>query len=200
MVSNKGGKKMCKESKSLTQVIEEITFMQDFIGKSSLEDFTHEPTLPLEIAPRDKKWLESVGFEFSGIIEKGDDPIIQAVRFAPGWKKEQCENKHWFNLITPEGLIRAHVLYSPALPSKKSYMNMCRRYDWYLYDDSITETEEGKMMIRVRECEREILFCTEELTYENLKESGEVYEKLKKSAEDFLDTNFPDWKDKFAYW
>lgn len=124
---------------------------------------------------------------------KGDD-LFMGVKLPEGWKKQSTDHSMWNNLIDNKGRIRATFFYKAAFYDRDAFVNFKHRYD---VDREYIDTKEPnyypKLYCVKDNATNAILFKTE-ITNE--------YEdtKLKQECIEYLNTNYPNYKDLNAYW
>lgn len=130
-----------------------------------------------------KKDFEKIGIKFGKVVE--DDPMFQEVTLPAGWKKIRADHSMWSKLIDDKGRERASIFYKAAFYDRSAHMNLVRRFmvDTYKYNDKGV-----------------VLDGEEELFEFSHTGEYETREIARGHCEQWLNENYPDWKDKTAYW
>ncbi len=124
-----------------------------------------------------------------------DDALFLGVKLPKGWKKEETDHSMWSNLLDDKGRVRASFFYKAAFYDRDAFVNFEFRY--IIKREFVSTNPEVKTYPKfycVQDtATKEILFKTENTTeYHN--------EILETQCVDFLETNFPDYKNLNAYW
>ena len=145
--------------------------------------------LPKSMNPR-KSVFESFGFDF----EKINDPYLYHAFLPPGWTLKILDKSRG-RLIDDKGRTRGEVYKPTNYLRDHSFMFLFKRYNVtfrHLNLEALDTSVEvividydNNIIHRVGECKE---ICSDR------------YESLKKEAEAFLDSNYPDWKDPGKYW
>lgn len=144
--------------------------------------------LPRDLRPN-KKSFESVGFTFEDV---GDDVLYQAT-LPEGWKLEQT-SPYWNNLIDEKDRKRGYSFYENVL-ERTGRMSLSRRF---IISAVFTNSEDpqSSITVSVKDFNGTIVFpageCNEFFTPE--------YETLIQKCTQFLESNYPEWKDPDKYW
>lgn len=145
--------------------------------------------LPQDMQPS-KKFYETLGFAFEDV---GDSVLYQA-SLPNGWTLKSAGGC-WTDLLDEKGRKRGSYFYKGAFYDRNGHMYLVTRY--YITYEHI-EKNNWRSPIKVYAMDRAgmVLFeageCEDEYTPE--------YNELKRAAEVFLDTNYPEWKDVSKYW
>ena len=161
------------------------------------KQFVESLQLPLKTnSPRKTNTVEQ--YQKMGIKtlvpSKGDDLFI-GVTLPKGWKKEETDHSMWSNLLDDKGRIRATIFYKAAFYDREAFINFEPRYintSEYLGDENC-ELPYTKLYCVKDTVSKEILFQTETTNEYSCS-------NLEQACIDFLETNFPDYKDLNAYW
>lgn len=127
---------------------------------------------------------------------KGDD-LFLGVMLPKGWKKEFTTHSMWNNLVDDKGSIRAMIFYKAAFYDRDAFVDFKTRYetDFKFLDEKHPERDwDSARIISVKDNRTgETLWASDKCFYGD---NDRVYQE----AKDWLDKNFPDWKDINAYW
>lgn len=138
--------------------------------------------------------LESFGVKFLGNV-KGDE-LFQHVELPEGWKKEPTEHSMWSKLVDDKGRERAAIFYKAAFYDLKAHVTLTPRFavrtDYDRYD-------KGEFVSLVTDCE-ETIYTTPLIDFDDLVESYQRSMQQDSIAQEWLNTNYPDWKNPGAYW
>lgn len=162
--------------------VDKVIEMQEEQGS---KEFCSNETLPIKMGEGDKEVLEAWGIQFLG--EVPGDSLFQYVVLPNGWKKES-ESSYWTNLLDDKGRTRALIFYKAAFYDRRSHLNVVSKFRLKeCYPKGCTNWNEGYYEVTFGD---EVIFTT------NIKDC----EEARKDAKDWLDTNYPDWRDKSNYW
>lgn len=163
---------------------------RSFVGSDtlprSLKSDGHYHTKPL---------LEAAGVKFLGFVE-GDD-LFQYVELPPGWKKQATDHSMWSKLIDDKGRERAGIFYKAAFYDRAAHLSLSRRFG--VSFDYARLDKDGVGVSKVTDC-RKVVHATEPIVKTESDESWDVSDKANKLATEWLDKNYPDWKNPGAYW
>jgi hypothetical protein len=139
-----------------------------------------------------EQW-EKVGFVFGEPLS-GPDQIFVACTFPNGgWTLKETEHSMWSNLLDDKGRKRASVFFKAAFYDYNAHTFglECRYRVGSTYDDHratavvVQDTATG--------ADLHTFPLSSDRDYAER-------DRLDKEAQDWLDANFPDWKDPMAYW
>ena len=148
--------------------------------------------LPKEMYPS-KAAFEDLGFTFT---DTGDEILYEAT-LPEGWKTVETPGSSilWENLVDDKGRVRGNYCYKGAFYDRYGVMNLKSRYnstyeltkpnDWDSPVNVVVKDADGTIIFHVGQCE---------------KMYSDKYFYLLKKGEEFLNSNYPDWKDPTKYW
>jgi len=171
---------------------------QEAEGQSS---FVNSETLPTDMGrSRDydtKAVLEAAGFKFVCVVP--DDPMFQVVEMPKGWQKKATDHSMWSNLVDDKGRVRASIFYKAAFYDRSAHMNLVSRFG--VSRDYDREKKEGVAVAVVKDGAN-VIFTTEpvKLPAREDKNYYEIGDDAQKKAVEWLDQQYPDWKNPGAYW
>jgi hypothetical protein len=120
---------------------------------------------------------------------KGDD-LFMGVKLPKGWTKKATDHSMWCELIDDKGRKRAAIFYKAAFYDRDAFINFETRYQYTTkFLDEKDEKGYKKFYYVVTDGTKE-LYVTDICNENN-------YNEL---AENFLNENYPDWRDINAYW
>lgn len=141
-----------------------------------------------------KEQYEQMGIKVVGVTE--GDPLFLDVELPEGWKKKSTGHSMWNELLDDKGRVRATFFYKAAFYDRDAFVNFNRRYvSTYEYTETKAETDRfhPKYYCVIDNATGEPIFKTAVTKeYED--------EALRKEAEDYLSTNYPNHEDITAYW
>lgn len=128
---------------------------------------------------------------------KGDD-LFMGVTLPKGWSKEATGHSMWNNLIDDKGRIRATFFYKAAFYDRESFINFKTRYH---YEPDYSKDGVYSWIVVDSADKNKVIFSSGEIN-NNVKEPDYFKNKdlLHKKCVEFLENNFPDYKDINAYW
>lgn len=149
--------------------------------------------LPLNMHPN-QETFESLGFDF---FDAGDRVLINAT-LPEEWSTQRITGSNVLreNLIDDRGRIRGDYYYKRAYHDRDGHMKLCGRYrQIYQYTEPgnysspinvvAIDNVDGSVIFNAGQCEE--LYSKE-------------YEELVTKAEEYLNSNYPGWKDVTKYW
>ncbi len=124
------------------------------------------------------------------VTDEADDLFFN-VQLPQGWHKQDTSHDMWSKVLDEKGRERLSVFYKAAFYDRKAHAHICKRYNFTsVYGDeghilnAVSITDSGKEIHRV--------------TFEA--EKDEAYEKYRAYGEAYMNENFPDYRNVFAYW
>lgn len=156
-----------------------------------------------ELYAENKEIYAKLGIEVIG--QSDGDELFYDVRLPDGWKIEATEHSMWSLLLDNFGRRRGSVFYKAALYDRKAHFILTIRYEveCYLASDAhgcivdyggekythiatyVTDGGNPQHLIGVRDKTRGLNVTVPD---------------QRTLAESWLDENYPDWKNPFAYW
>lgn len=147
--------------------------------------------------PRDMKPsradFEALGFTFTDI---GDDVLFEAT-LPEGWSTQETPGSSilWENLIDDKGRVRGKYCYKGAFYDRYGHMFLDCRYhiidqytdpnDWNSPINVVVTDADGSIIFNAGQCQ---------------KAYSKEYDELVAKAKEYLDSNYPEWKDVMKYW
>jgi hypothetical protein len=128
-------------------------------------------------------------------IQRGEvtDKIFYSVQIPAGWKLRPSDHSMWSHLIDENGSERASIFFKAAFYDYQAHMSVDPRYHLQFKSKDRTEFDlDGETKgydVRDRRT-GEIIFVSPWTNYEGAGIAGTA----------FLDENYPDHKNPFAYW
>jgi hypothetical protein len=154
-------------------------------------------TLPIDMGPRARTHLESLGFEFG---EQLDDLFIHC-KFPAGWRKQGTEHAMHSDLLDDKGRRRGSIFYKAAFYDRKAYGRLLCRYSYsqYLPCDAEGNTVDSHEHTHYKTCVTDAdnpvhLIAVRDRTHYK---QDEEHAKL---AQSWLDERYPDRANPLAYW
>ncbi len=136
-----------------------------------------------------KETLEQFGVIFGDIVE--GDEMFQNVTLPVGWEKKATEHSMWSELYDDKGRKRASIFYKAAFYDRSAHISLATRYTYSGYDN-----EEYAV---VKDGEK-VIFKSKPFVAKEGQPSYELRGEGETEAEEWLNENFPDWKDVGKYW
>jgi hypothetical protein len=152
--------------------------------------------LPKDTSPEDWKVLEAAGVKRIGVA----DDLFVNVQLPNGWSKRATGESRWSELVDNNGRVRANMFYKAASYDRSAHMSTCVRFS--------VKNVYGDKEFSVQACDGEVvLYSTAIIKEPGNEEPSEVKmqyraqkDELKKEVSQWLDANFPKWKDAKACW
>ena len=138
--------------------------------------------------------LKAAGVKF-GEIASGD-PMFRHVELPPGWKKIPTDHSMWSSLVDDKGRVRGSIFYKAAFYDRSAHMRLDTRYG-VAFDYKRSETE-GVGVSNVTDCGK-VIFSAEPIPT-NKERSWETSQAANLLAMEWLDAQYPDWRNPGAYW
>jgi len=189
-------------------------FIRDFVAMVTGEDgrghefVTKTDTLPAVVEPDGaREVLEKAGVKFLGGVE--GDPLFVHVKLPDGWKKVPAPHEWLTMLVDEKDRERARIFYKAALYDRQAALILVPRYGIYDSCYQVGWLEDGteqEYMVCVTDGGvvldgRKVIYDTEVIRLIGTRaEKFRATRTLIKKGEAWLDENFLDWKDPFAYW
>ncbi len=164
---------------------------QEAAGQAS---FVQSTTLPKDC---DRNILTLAGVIF------GDDfdDLFVTVQLPDGWKKQATEHSMHSDLLDEKGRKRGAIFYKAAFYDRKAHMSLCRRYNHSKYEPCEAcgcAAEYGKHThMKTVILDGAAVLHTIGIHSADDYQTGDMHEK---QAEQWLDQNYPDWRNPLAYW
>ncbi|WP_291567072.1 MULTISPECIES: hypothetical protein [unclassified Clostridium] len=148
-----------------------------------------------------KKWTKE-RYEKMGIkiIDEYDDLFFNVI-LPNGWEVKPTGHSMWNDVFDNKKRKRISFFYKGAFYDRDAFSNFEKRYSYRImpFDDYITNASYEERMAKeqygvVYDCEKEIYRTTGIV-------SKDYWDKrLETQSEDYLNLNYPNWKDINAYW
>lgn len=148
--------------------------------------------LPRDMRPSQAAF-EALGFTFTDI---GDSVLFEAT-LPEGWSTQEDPGSSilWENLVDDKGRVRGKYCYKGACYDRYGRMSLSCRYH-LTYQNTDPDNYDSPINVVVTDADGSVIFnagqCKEAYS--------EEYEKLVAKAEEYLKSNYPDWKDVTKYW
>ncbi|OHB14666.1 MAG: hypothetical protein A2431_00455 [Candidatus Zambryskibacteria bacterium RIFOXYC1_FULL_39_10] len=162
------------------------------------QSFVKSETLPTNMGRwcdyNTKTILETAGVKF--VCEVPDDPMFQIVELPTGWRKIPTDHSMWSKLVDDKSRVRARIFYKAAFYDRSANLSLSCRYQ-VSFDYGRSE-KEGVGVTNITDGGK-VIFSTEPIPV-NREKSWRTSEQTNKLAVEWLDKNYPDWKNPGAYW
>jgi hypothetical protein len=170
---------------------------QEAQGQQSL---VGSDTLPTDMGRHSdydtKAILEAAGVRFLGVVE--GDEMFQYVELPGGWVKKPTDHSMWSNLVDDKGRERASIFYKAAFYDRRAHINLTTRFG--VRKDYERENQDNVAVARVTDG-RNIIHTTDPVQLpEDRGERYKLSDKVYAAAVEWLNQNYPDWKNPGAYW
>ena len=160
------------------------------IMKQGEQDRAHDfYLLPKEMYPS-KESFEASGFTF----QEEDDDVLLKTTLPEGWTI-RARDDDWSDFFDQKGRMRGTCYYKDAVCSRFGHMVLATRYR-ISHNYALPNDYSSPIVITVRDSEGAVLFFAGKYQ----KDDRELYTRLKKVAEDWLNTQYPGWEDPSKYW
>lgn len=135
-------------------------------------------------------------YELMGIKVLGDskdDNLFLDVVLPEGWRKQATDHSMWNNLVDDKGRVRAMFFYKAAFYDRDAFIRFKSRYEL-----TTDYSEDNFYAYQVKDtATNQVLFTTRKVERSEYHAKGQ---ELEGQCREFLNTNFPDWKNINAYW
>lgn len=149
-------------------------------------ELVNTDSLPTECDNREA--LEAHGVKFGEPYK--DDPLFCDAILPTGWKKRATGHSMHSDLLDDKGRIRAAIFYKAAYYDRRADMHVKRRYTLDMYAEG---SDKENTRVVAKDDDTVIHVFGEAASYEERKAFG-------KDGEEWLNQQFPDWRDAGAYW
>ena len=151
-------------------------------------------------------------FQDMGIIfGENVDEIFRKAILPEGWKIESTDHDMWFNLLDNQNRVRATMFYKVAAWDYDSFLNVKRRYNFYVepingWNENYKNVE---WVVRVKDYDNEILWESNPTEKEpDVKTNRDAWLKWVEKKNDvlpllakrWLNNAYPSWEHPIAYW
>ncbi len=157
----------------------------EVIGQQLLIDTA---MLPKQISGATPEQLAKLGFRFGSDI---DELFIQC-ELPRGWTKQSTEHRMNSLLLDDKGWPRADIFYKAAFYDRRADMAMKGRFSVQLFGAG---KDDNHRHASIMDCDT-IAFDLGEWHFND----NALYNKLKLTAEAWLDKHYSRWEDPLAYW
>lgn len=148
------------------------------------QDMVASEDLPADMSPSREEITEHTGIQFHEDLNE----LFVRVTLPEGWKKEATDHSMHSKLMDEQGRERAGIFYKAAFYDRRANVFFNRRYSAHgHYNDAGEVTK-----VLVLDGEKVIKELPTDPSLKNY-EQGDVGNR-------WLDENYPDWKDVWAYW
>jgi hypothetical protein len=163
-------------------------------------DLVNSSRLPHEFIGGMQSDLELAGVVFGDVV----DDLFRNVTLPEGWKLEATEHSMWSDLLDNHGRKRAAVFYKAAFYDRKAHLSVTQRFNISSYNHCDAEgnlVEYGQpythLATVITDCEKpvKLIGC-----YVDSSDNWSMRDVHYEEATKWLDANYPDWKDRSAYW
>lgn len=119
------------------------------------------------------------------------DEIFTHVRLPEGWKIKPFEGSPYHsNLVDSIGRKRAFIYYNAAFYDRSACIKLLRRFDSNPYLGGLSPIKQGEIIDRAGI----VKFRTPEIS------GPQALDTVEEILDQFLDSNYPEWRSPFAYW
>lgn len=149
-----------------------------------------------------KQQYERMGIKIIGTI----DDLFYSVELPEGWEIKASDNSMWNYLVDDKCRTRASFFYKAAFYDRDAFINFAHRYSYDIlpfdnYRSNATyEERKFKPWTVYLTDNGECIIKLKDITPTTDKEYFKVNDILSKTGKDYLDKNFPEWKDINSYW
>ena len=154
-----------------------------------------------------REQAEKIGIQVHEVDE--NDPIWTRVTLPKGWIIQRTDHDMWNKLVDDQGRERASIFYKAAFYDRSAHMNFCQRYHVDCYGDDCSKPprkegepygDETHRRAIVRDtADDKVLFTTDWLELADPRD-WDAEEKIREEADEWLTSNYPDYRDPTAYW
>lgn len=151
-------------------------------------------------------------------VSSKDDELFIDVILPDGWKKESTDHPMWSKVLDGKGRERMTVFYKAAFYDREAFINVNKRFNFSVKQDayrndldtyeSINQTTfwgevEGTVIFKTEEMrflDKYVKNCSNEEHRDWWSKHSDFEKSIKIQCETFLETNYPNYQDVFAYW
>lgn len=142
------------------------------------------------------KTLQAAGVQFLGVIKS--DPIFQKVLLPAGWKLIAAEQLMYLDLLDHKNRKRASIFYKAAAYDRRARMCLQQRYD--VVREHEKEYLDNVAVAYVMDGPTVIYTVGPVPLYNQPLKPSKVGIQVENAAIRWLNTKFPQWRDRSAYW
>jgi hypothetical protein len=146
--------------------------------------------LPIEMSPNDKKLISKK----TGIIFKEEvNELFVRVELPEGWKIVPTEHSMWTRLVDDKGRRRGSIFYKASFYDRRAMLT----FDPYYQIHTLSNEDYSQWLgVEVRDAEGKVLHSIKNEDPDDVHEYFEGQDK----AREWLNENYPNNRDPFAYW
>lgn len=145
--------------------------------------------LPKKMRPS-KEAFENLGFTFQDI----DDDVLYQATLPEGWILKS-DGGYWTTLIDEKGRNRGSYFYKGAFYDRSGHMSLSQRFQ-ATYDSADPEHWKAPFTVSAKDADGTIIFTAGQCEDAFSQDCDDLMSK----AEEYLNTNYPEWKDPTKYW
>ncbi len=148
--------------------------------------------LPRDMRPSQAAF-EALGFTFTDI---GDSVLFEAT-LPEGWSTQETPGSSilWKNLVDNKGRVRGNYCYKGAFYDRYGHMSLSCRYN-LTYQHTDPNNYKSPINVVVIDADGSVMFNAGQCK----KAYSEECDKLVEKAEEYLNSNYPEWEDATKYW
>ncbi len=157
-----------------------------------------------------KKDYGKMGIKVLKRCECVRDELFYEVQLPKGWKIVSTDHSMWSRLVDEKGRERLSIFYKAAFYDRDAFVNINRRFkvETSRYDKVDGEWEttpefKTKQDIFAKVLDGDKVVFKTEVRKVNIKHVGlfeTLFDKCQEEAENWLNRNYPNYKDVHAYW
>ncbi len=140
------------------------------------------------------------------VSSKGDDLFVDVI-LPEGWKKQGSDHDMWSYVLDEKGRVRINVFYEAAFYDRRADADLNCRFS--ITTDTVTADGSSGSELPYKEREKldmiGIVMDVEKVIWKSepikpMEGSWNQNDLARNEAEQWINKNFPDYKDPFAYW
>lgn len=180
------------------------TLPKEYRNKDTTDTMSYTEKQP--IVDKNNREYTKLQYELMNIKILSDYDVLRyQVEFPAGWSTKRIDGYHT-NILDSKNRIRISYFYKNTPYDKDAFCNFCRRYNWdilpfdnYKSDASYEERKSKPWRLIITDCGQEIKLLR---TYypQTIEQYFDKDKILQPIAIDYLDSNYPEWKNIHAYW
>ncbi len=158
-----------------------------------------------------KDILRAWGIEVGEPVE-GDEIFLEC-KLPKGWQLRPTSHSMWNELVDDQGRVRASMFYKAAFYDRSTHLQTRTRYNLS------TNHQDAYRVATIKDVDKIVFstdkipiskhYCDRSSEWENLPQDAkqkiiskvwDIEAGLKKEAEEWVEKNYPEWKDETKYW
>lgn len=160
--------------------------------------YEFSPTDFNRLFPLAKPFYEKLGIKVLG--ESPGDPKFVDCELPAGWKIKPTDHSMWSQLLDEQNHERGAIFYKAAFYDRKAHFNLSKRYSYTCFRSVDVDGNAVDNNVESSHFATIVTDCGVEIYRIGIREAKTYRGEDDKLAELWLNENFPDWLNPYAYW